>query len=253
LNVGSLFAGIGGFDLGFQRAGMQATWQVELDPYCRAVLAQHFPDAERFEDVREVGAHNLAPVDVVAAGFPCQDISSIGRGAGMAGERSGLWSEVARIIRELRPRYLVVENVAELRSRGLDRVLADLAACGYDAEWDCIPASAVGAPHQRDRIWLVAYPARDAKARSEAPAGAERERAGTGSAEGRETGEGLAAAGSGWWLAEPPVGRVADGLSTGLDHVDQLAALGNALVPQIAEWLGERIMEWEHGEANRAA
>jgi hypothetical protein len=98
-------------------------------------------------------------VDVLCGGFPCQDISLAGRGAGLAGERSGLWREFARLIGELRPRYVIVENVPALTSRGLDVVLADLAACGFDAEWDHLPASAFGAPHRRDRIWLVAYPA----------------------------------------------------------------------------------------------
>jgi site-specific DNA-cytosine methylase len=97
-------------------------------------------------------------VDVLCGGFPCQDLSYAGKGAGLDGERSGLWGEYARLIRELRPRYVVVENVSALLARGLGRVLGDLAACGYDAEWDCIPASAVGAPHRRDRVWLVAYP-----------------------------------------------------------------------------------------------
>jgi site-specific DNA-cytosine methylase len=103
-------------------------------------------------------------VDVLCGGFPCQDISVAGRGEGIDGARSGLWGEYARLIRELRPRYVVVENVAALLARGMERVLGDLAACGYDAEWDCIPASAVGAPHRRDRVWLVAYPrSQDAK------------------------------------------------------------------------------------------
>src|SRR5437868_5460774 len=114
VNVGSLFSGIGGFELGFERAGMRVSWQVEQDAYCRAVLARHFPDAARFEDVREVGAQNLDPVDLICGGFPCQDLSSAGRGAGIDGARSGLWSEFARIVCELRPRYVVVENVPAL-------------------------------------------------------------------------------------------------------------------------------------------
>src|SRR5690606_28720166 len=105
---------------------------------------RHWPDARRFDDVRTVGAHNLAPVDLICGGFPCQDISVAGKGAGLDGERSGLWVEFARIVRELRPRFVVVENVPALLARGFGRVLGDLAACGYDAEWDCIPAAAVG-------------------------------------------------------------------------------------------------------------
>ena len=158
---GSLFSGIGGFDLGFERAGIETVWQVELDEYCRRVLAQHFPRAQRFSDIRECGAQNLPAVDIISGGFPCQDISNAGKRVGIDGERSGLWSEYARIIRELRPRYVVVENVAALLGRGMERVLGDLAAVGYDAEWQSIRASDVGAPHRRERIWIVAYAASD--------------------------------------------------------------------------------------------
>jgi DNA (cytosine-5)-methyltransferase 1 len=157
LTVGSLFSGIGGLELGLERAGMRTVFQVERDPYACKVLAKHWPNVPRFSDVREVGAHNLPACDVLCGGFPCQDISTAGKRAGIDGERSGLWSEYARIVRELRPRYVLVENVSALLVRGLERVLGDLAACGYDAEWDCIPAAAVGAPHRRDRIFVVAY------------------------------------------------------------------------------------------------
>jgi DNA (cytosine-5)-methyltransferase 1 len=278
LNVGSLFAGIGGFDLGFERAGMHTAWQVEQDPYCRAVLARHFPDAERFEDVRDVGAHNLAPVDLICGGFPCQDISVAGRGEGIDGARSGLWSEYARIVGELRPRYVVVENVAALLRRGLGRVLGDLAALGYDAEWDCIPASAVGAPHRRDRLWLVAYPSSEPSGHSargsEDLVGAsrahqgerdQRQRDGDAAVDrradvadadqcGRQGGTGDLSetnrrgepADGSWWGTEPDVGRVADGVP---HRVDRLAALGNALVPQIAEWIGRRILHYEQEQS----
>ena len=153
----SLFTGIGGIDLGLERAGMRCVAQVEINDYATKVLAKHWPTVARFRDVRSVGAHNLPQADVVAGGFPCQDISNAGRRAGITGERSGLWSEYARIVRELRPRYVLVENVAALLSRGIDRVLGDLAALGYDAEWECLPAAAVGAPHRRDRLFIVAY------------------------------------------------------------------------------------------------
>ena len=155
--LGSLFAGIGGIDLGFERAGFKTVWQVEIDPYCRKVLARHFPDAERFEDVRRVGASCLRRVDVIAGGFPCQDISNAGKRVGIEGERSGLWSEYARIIGELRPKFVFVENVAALLGRGMGRVLGDLSALGYDAEWRVISAADVGAPHLRERIWILAY------------------------------------------------------------------------------------------------
>lgn len=153
MKVGSLFSGIGGLELGLD---LDVAWQVELDPYCRRVLARHWPDAERHEDVRAVGAHNLEPVDVICGGFPCQDISTAGAGAGLAGERSGLWFEMLRIINELRPRYVVAENVAALRTRGLDVVLAGLRDAGYRTSWSIVGASELGAPHQRKRLWLVA-------------------------------------------------------------------------------------------------
>jgi len=159
--VGSLFAGIGGIELGLERAGMKVVWQVEKDPYALAVLEKHWPSVKRYADVREVGARNLAPVDLICGGFPCQDISNAGKRKGIAGERSGLWKEFARIIEEIRPRWTLIENVPALRSRGMEVVLRDLSARGYDAEWDCIPASAFGAPHRRDRLFVVAYSERD--------------------------------------------------------------------------------------------
>jgi DNA (cytosine-5)-methyltransferase 1 len=157
-----LFSGIGGFSLGLERSGgFQTVAFCEIDPYCRKVLAKHWPEVPQYDDVRTLTAERLAAdgitVDAICGGFPCQDISVAGKGAGIEGERSGLWAEYARIIGELRPRYVIVENVAALLGRGLDRVLGDLAEIGYDAEWHCIPASAVGAPHRRDRLWIVAH------------------------------------------------------------------------------------------------
>jgi DNA-cytosine methyltransferase len=178
LNVLDLFSGIGGISarksrdavsLGLERAGMRTVAFCEIEPYCRAVLRKHWPNVPCYDDVRTLTADRLEQTellpDVICGGFPCQDISIAGKGAGIEGERSGLWKEYARIIGELRPRYVIVENVAALLGRGLGRVLGDLAALGYDAEWHCIPASAVGAPHRRDRLWLVAYPQVDLKRR----------------------------------------------------------------------------------------
>jgi DNA (cytosine-5)-methyltransferase 1 len=154
---GGLFAGIGGLELGLERAGFRSLWMAEKDPVRRRVLHDQFPDVEVFDDVRGVNGKSAARVDLVAAGFPCTNVSLAGDGSGLDGPESGLWREVIRVVRDLRPRYLFVENVAALLGRGLDRVLGDLAESGFDAEWDCIPAAAVGAPHLRDRIWLVAY------------------------------------------------------------------------------------------------
>ena len=158
MNVGSLFSGIGGFDLGLERAGFHTSWFCEQDDYCTRVLNRHWPRVPVYPDVTTLTAGEVEPVDVLVGGFPCQDISLAGKGAGLEGARSGLWSEYARLIGELRPRYVIVENVTALLGRGFGRVLGDLAALGFDAEWDCIPASAVGAPHRRDRVWIVAYP-----------------------------------------------------------------------------------------------
>lgn len=151
------------FSLGLERTGgFETVAFCEIEDYPRRVLAKHWPKVPIYHDVRELTADTLRrdgiAVDVICGGFPCQDISFAGKGAGIAGERSGLWREYARLVRELRPRFVIVENVAALLGRGLADVLGDLAAIGYDAEWHCIPASAVGAPHRRDRLWIVAHP-----------------------------------------------------------------------------------------------
>ena len=157
MKFGSLFAGIGGLDLGLERAGMECRWQVEIDDYCNKILSKHWPNVPKYRDVREVGKENLEAVDLICGGFPCQDISIAGKGIGIEGERSGLWKEFARIIGELRPRYALIENVPMLSRRGLNVVLADLAEKGYDAEWCDIRASDLGAYHKRERLFIVAY------------------------------------------------------------------------------------------------
>lgn len=163
LTIGSLFSGIGGLELGLERglaaAGVPARtlWQVEQNDHARAVLARHWPNAERYTDVRDIAAATVAPVDLLCGGFPCQDISTAGKGAGLAGERSGLFFEMARIIRELRPRIVVMENVPAITTRGLDTVLGTLAALGYAARWGGLRASEVGAPHRRERWFCVAW------------------------------------------------------------------------------------------------
>lgn len=170
MKVGSLFSGIGGFDLGLERAGFKTAWFCEQDEFCQRVLRKHWPDVPIYDDITTLRGQDVEPVDALCGGFPCQDLSYAGKGAGIEGERSGLWSEYARLIGELRPRYVFVENVPALLTRGLGRVVGDLAALGYDAEWDCIPASAVGAPHRRDRVWLVAYPGRAGRRQDSASA-----------------------------------------------------------------------------------
>lgn len=151
-----LFSGIGGFSLGLERAGMKTIAFCEIDKKCQHVLNKHWPDVKIYDDVRTL---KDVKADVVCGGFPCQDISIAGKGKGIVdGTRSGLWSEFKRIIDEVKPEYAIIENVARLRYNGLRTVLYDLWSIGYDAEWHIIPAYAVGAPHRRERIWIIAYP-----------------------------------------------------------------------------------------------
>jgi DNA (cytosine-5)-methyltransferase 1 len=242
MTVGSLFSGIGGLELGFERAGFQVAWQVEIDEYCRRVLAKHWPDVTRYEDIRTVGAHNLAPVDVLVGGFPCQDISIAGKGVGIDGARSGLWAEYARLISELRPAYAVVENVPALLHRGLGRVLGDLADCGYDAEWDVLSAGAFGAPHRRRRLFLVGYSSgqRGSEVR---PHVEERQTVGARGVAARVRPifdrQIAARLQQQSWLPEPPVGRLAYGISR---PVAQWRGIGNAVVPQVAQYVAKCVL-----------
>ena len=149
MRFGSLFSGAGLGDYGAELAGWDSTFQVELDPFCRSILARHWPEVPKFGDIRTLDCSSLPVVDALIGGFPCQDISPAGKGAGLAGPRSGLWREYARVIEAINPRWVI--------TRGLDVVLQDLAARGYDAEWDVVPAGALGAPHLRERTWVVAW------------------------------------------------------------------------------------------------
>lgn len=154
-----LFSGIGGFSLGLELTnGFETIAFCDSDPKTHLVLKKNFPGVPIFNDIKTLKGEDVGTVDIITGGFPCQDLSVAGKGKGLAGERSGLWFEMHRLIKETRPSWVIAENVAVLRSRGLDQVLRSLDEIGYDAEWHCIPASAVGAPHRRDRIWIVAYP-----------------------------------------------------------------------------------------------
>ena len=251
MRVGSLFAGIGGFDLGLERAGFEIAWQVEIDPYCQRVLAKHWPTVQRYGDIQAVDWSAVEPVDLLCGGFPCQDISLAGKGAGLSGERSGLWFEYAKAIDALKPRYVLIENVAALRSRGLDQVLGSLAALGYDAEWHCIPACAVGAPHRRDRVWIVAYTQKQHEPHPYAGTNGHMEEADTGSQILEFGRRALPSGFPGWdepspYLSLASMDRVVDGVSPTLDEIKdhikgQLHGLGNAIVPQIAEMIGRWI------------
>ncbi len=162
LNVLDVFSGIGGFSIGLEAASMQTVAFCEINPFCRKILTRHWPSIPVFPDITTINKEDLKMlprIDVIAGGFPCQDISVAGKQKGIAAKRSGLWKEFARLINEIRPKYAIIENVANLRSKGLIAVLQDLWEIGYNAEWHCIPASAFGAPHRRDRIWIIAHPA----------------------------------------------------------------------------------------------
>lgn len=301
LKVLDLFSGIGGFSLGLERTGgFETVAFCEIEEFPRRVLTKHWPKVPIYDDVRTLTADRLRAdgitVDVICGGFPCQDISLAGKGAGLAGERSGLWFEYARLVGELRPQYVIVENVSALLRRGLDQVLGSLAAIRYDAEWHCVPAAHVGAPHIRDRLWIVAYPQhpdahdagpyraaidqhRDAepthqqvgipqsvgavladaigprlalgtmlaRVRGEAECGAEGQAACLGgvpyAAHDTALGAGDRRGVAAWaWRTEPDVGRVA----YGVPHVvDRIASLGNAVVPQIPEAIGDAILASE--------
>ena len=279
MNLLDLFSGIGGFSLGLERAGFETVVFVEIDPWCRRVLAKHWPGVPCYVDIRDVTADRLradgiARIDAICGGFPCQDISTAGKGAGLDGERSGLWREYARLIGELRPRFAIVENVGALRGRGLAAVLADLAAIGYDAEWHAVPAAAVGAYHLRDRIWIIATACTDddgerrerrgfaQRSGQQSASGLEPDRLGArgwrqGPADADIAGRGspelcglfgplaraLAAASTPWERpTEPPILRTIHGVSTRLDRC-RVKALGNAVVPLIPELIGRVLLE----------
>ena len=255
LRVLDLFSGIGGFSLGLERTGgFETVAFCEIEEYPRRVLKKHWPKVPCYEDVRTLNADTLArdgiSIDVICGGFPCQDVSTANHsGKGLDGEKSGLWREYARLVGELRPSFIIVENVAALLGRGMGRVLGDLSAIGYDAEWEIVSASDVGAPHDRQRVWLVAHPAtqrrqrilhhwawRSATARDEWPSAP------------LDTHRSALA-----WL-EPTSARISpilrddDGISGRLAQ-QQLGALGNAVVPQIPELIGRAILAAQEAAA----
>lgn len=228
LRVLDLFSGIGGFSLGLERTGgFETVAFCEIDPFCRRVLAKHWPEVPIYEDVRQLDASqlardNLSPT-VICGGFPCQDISAAGHRAGIDGERSGLWREFARIIGDVRPRYVIVENSLGLVGH-LGRIAGDLSRIRYDAEWSPVSACSVGYPHMRKRLFVVAYPASEwgeQRGRIEFPAS--RDQTGDLHLRGREP--------------EPP--RVADGVP---DRTHRNRGLGGAVVPEIPEMIGRAIL-----------
>ncbi len=234
MKIGSLFSGIGGLELGLARAtGGHVIWQAEKDPYARKVLAKHWPGVRCYEDVKEIDETAERP-EIICGGFPCQDISIAGKGAGLDGERSGLWWEFHRIVRALGPRYVFVENVAALANRGLTTVLGAMAELGFDAEWDVFQAAQVGAHHLRARVFILfAHPVLKGL---EGHGGKRRLGQGQGEVEvGRPCP----------WAIEPNVGRVAHGVP---HRSHRLRCLGNAVVPQVAEVAWHTLMgRWNDG------
>jgi DNA (cytosine-5)-methyltransferase 1 len=244
----SLFSGIGSFDLGLERTGGFRTVALcEINPYRRKVLARHWPEIQIHEDVRTLTADALArdgiEIDAIVGGFPCRNVSiagySHGIRSGITGEHSGLWDQYERLIEEIRPKFVIVENVRDLLRSGLDRVLRGLAALGYDAEWQVLPGPFAGIPQSRERVWLAAYPA------------------GIG-VEGLFESLGPCAPGS--WrtggeadlfdIADAPFGgddRFPQPLLRGVDDrppcwVDRIGACGDSGFPQIAEIIGRAIL-----------
>jgi DNA (cytosine-5)-methyltransferase 1 len=238
LRVLDLFSGIGGFSLGLERTGgFETVAFCEIEPFPRRVLAKHWPEVPCYDDVRALTADVLRrdgiTVDVITGGFPCQDLSVSGKRVGVSGERSGLYSEIIRLARDIGPSFIAMENVANLLvGDGGDwfaTFLRDMASIGYAVEWFYIPASWLGAPHARTRVWIVAYPDKIGCACFA-----------LGFDTFRKFERGVAQE---TWvpeLAPPPICRVDDGIP---DRVDRLAALGNAVVPQIPELIGRAILQ----------
>ena len=245
ITIGSLFSGIGGLDLAVESVtGGRVAWQCERDKYARSVLARHWPGLPIFEDIKKL--HDAPAVDALCGGFPCQDISLAGSREGIEhGKKSGLWREFARIIREIRPRYVFLENVAAITTAGLGIVLGDLAACGFDAEWGCLRACDIGAPHIRNRWFLFGWLADGATSRPISDANSEqlrqqRQRLSVthcqpGAAEPADISPARPRAIDQRRWDNLPTSTIRggpNGVPGGLDVPKQLRCLGNAVVPQ---------------------
>jgi DNA (cytosine-5)-methyltransferase 1 len=261
--VGSLFSGIGGLDLGLERAGMRVVWQSEIDPFACKVLKKHWPEVVNHGDIKQIDWATVEPVDIICGGYPCQPFSTAGKRRGTDDPRH-LWPWVRTAISELRPKYAILENVRGHLSMGGLQVIGELAEIGYDAEWRVVSAAGVGAPHRRERIIIVAYPNSEFKHERGYIYGQEETRQGkaiqgsfnrsssemaytddhrcwqstSAAQEKPKRWAKTAACKCGWWETEPDVGRVADGIP---DRVDRLRGLGNAVVPQVAEYIGRLI------------
>ena len=238
VRVLDLFSGIGGFSLGLERTGgFETVAFCEIEPFPRKVLAKHWLGVPQYDDATTADFSALGPVDLVTAGFPCQDISFAGKGAGIAGERSGLFWHIIRTAGLVGWPKLLLENVAGLLNRGLGEVLGALASVGYDTEWNCIPASAVGAPHRRDRIWITA------DAQCEGRQGFVTDHIVLGGA-GQAFPVGGDGSPDGWCKMAERVVPVRDGngVSVGMER-SRIKTCGNSVVPQIPELIGRAILK----------
>jgi DNA (cytosine-5)-methyltransferase 1 len=210
---------------------MVCKWQVEIDPFCQRVLAKHWPDVRRYGDVREVGRHNLEAIDVIVGGFPCQPHSLAGKRKGAADDRN-LWSEYRRIVAELNPAFVVGENVPGIKTTILDQVLFDLESAGYEVATFAIPACAINAPHRRNRLFIMAYSNCRRLQRGNNTATYNNRQA---------KGTSIPSLVSNYWNTLPTPEFYGSGHGIP-NRVDRLRALGNAVVPQVAEWIGHRIV-----------
>lgn len=240
LRVGDLFAGIGGFSLGLERAGMQVVWQVEKDEFCRKVLEKHWPKVKRYEDIRECGAHNLEPVDLICGGFPCQPFSKAGKRRGSEDDRN-LWPEMCRVIQELKPTWIIGENVIGFDGLGLDAYIDHLEAIGYDVAPPFeISATAVGLQTMEWHTWIIATAVEQRRKGGEKHPnlqdGNERKFPGSDTGEYNRRD-----------ISQTRFCRVAERVSGRLERHqrDRLRALGNAVIPQIVEIIGRIIMTQE--------
>lgn len=249
LRIGSLFSGIGGLELGLEWAGVGRTvWQVEMDVECQKVLANHWPDAFRYDDVTTLDWSEVEPADVICGGFPCQPFSTMGKQKGTSDDR-WLWPAFADAVRHVRPRYVVVENVPALLSErnrpAFAGILADLHSLGFDAEWSVVSACSAGAPHLRRRLFIVAH--RRGERRQQVTGGPHGDEATDEAAPPQDHLARRDAAPQGredWRRAEPRVGYLADGIPSGVARA-AIRKLGNAVVPQVAEIVGRRIVALE--------
>ena len=278
LTVGSLFSGIGGLDLGLERAGMEVIWQSEIDPYACKVLSKHWPKVPNHGNIKEIRWGDIVRPDIICGGYPCQPFSTAGKRNGTNDPRH-LWPWVRQAISQLQPRYAILENVRGHITLGLSTVLGEFASIGYDAEWQIVSANSVGAPHLRERVIIIAYPFRQLAnthnsgclyrqpqiftanrwvnalsliGSSGANVAHATKQHGNGKSDYSgnskrpetlpESGNGSwSQAGSNWQI-EPNVGRVANGIPS---RVDRLRGLGNAVVPQVAELIGRMVVDYD--------